>query len=1036
METSRELMMSAGEYDDLEIRIDRDADGSYRVLAMAPDGRTARGSFTSPVSDAELDDFVLRVGLARRRGGSAEDRMEAIRSLGSTLFDALIRDDVSTVYYSARSAAAERERGLRLTLRLSGSPELMRLPWEFLYKRPRFIAQSTRTPVVRALDVDSAMHPQRVRLPLRILGMVSSPSGYPELDAIAERANLERALEGPRRAGLVELTWLERATLAELARRVAEPDEIHVLHYIGHGAYDEATESGVLVLETPQGRAHDVSGEDIGSMLQDETSLRLVVLNACEGARTSHVDPFSGVATSLVNFDIPAVIGMQFEITDDAAIPFSESLYTGLARGLPIDAALAPARRAIIGAMLATEFGTPVLFLRDGDARLFDIEDARTEGTAAPAATTTTIENVVEKPIAVEPEPVRSPEVSPSVPGAVREPERVAEEPPDVAAADAEHVDEVSTSTVGPIQAASVSPIRGAAAADGRGPSSVAAPIALAWIAAAMLAVAAWMVVPVWIAWTIEAAVAQYLAQTMAAAALSVHHLTRPNRDGAAAALYGLAAGGSVFALSNSDGDWSRVMSASVVVGLALIAVGIRLAFVGTKRPSPYAPSARIPAPFAVLAGTMFLVAAIVWFNGAWDWQPFASETLAFAILGLAAGSVLSALLLAGEAKSQQDGHDREGPSTGSGPRFTAAVALAGLAVVLFAYTGWMLVAAALRPEDWYELAPVAVVGQTLALATLSAHHVTRPDREAWVVAAGYAVAAGASAFIVSNMRTDLPLSNRGVPVVGLILIAVGGWLAVVGRRSGSRFAASLRAPAPFAIVAGTVYLIASLIWFGDVSDWAPLVEWILPFAVVGMAIGYAISAVLLAREARVLSEGNGAREPSSPGDEIPFSASPVEEPVPSSAGPSKPVPARGSGTSATEDAGPESYGGAESGSTPADPTPTRAWTAAVTYERVAKRRTKATLGLRLSEEHEMVLTFGVGWKTLEVDGAFVPIPRAGIARFGLRDGGVERTCVLESSATAAGMGTAESPERLVLALAVDSVSIPIRQSEDSRGKV
>ena len=210
----------------------------------------------------------------------------------------------------------------------------MRLPWEFLYKRPRFIAQSTQTPVVRALDVDSAMRPQTMQLPLRILAMVSSPTGYPELDADAERRNLERALEGPSRAGLVELTWLERATLGELGRRISEPDEVHVLHYIGHGAYDEATESGVLVLETPQGRAHDVSGEDIGAMLQDETSLRLVVLNACEGARTSHVDPFSGVATSLVNFDIPAVIGMQFEITDDAAIAFSESLYTGLARGL------------------------------------------------------------------------------------------------------------------------------------------------------------------------------------------------------------------------------------------------------------------------------------------------------------------------------------------------------------------------------------------------------------------------------------------------------------------------------------------------------------------------------------------------------------------------------------------------------------------------------------------------------------------------------------------------------------------------------
>ena len=37
---------------------------------------------------------------------------------------------------------------------------------------------------------------------------------------------------------------------------------------------------------------HEVTG-GASALLQDERSLRLVVLNACEGARGSHVDPFS-----------------------------------------------------------------------------------------------------------------------------------------------------------------------------------------------------------------------------------------------------------------------------------------------------------------------------------------------------------------------------------------------------------------------------------------------------------------------------------------------------------------------------------------------------------------------------------------------------------------------------------------------------------------------------------------------------------------------------------------------------------------------
>lgn len=395
----------ASEYDILQVRIDRDATGAYQTLAMGPDGRTARGSFHLSISDDELDDFVQKVGLVRRRRGPAEDRLRAIREFGSQLYSALFNEQVGSVYNSAKAAAFDGNRRLRISLRLSGAPELLRLPWEFLYDRPRFIAQSTDTPLVRSLDVGSGRRPQRVTLPLRILGIVSSPVGYEELDADSERQNLETALDTLRREGLVELFWLERATLRELGRRISEPDEIHVIHYIGHGAYDEATEAGVLVLERSDGRAADVSGEVLGAMLQDERSLRLVVLNSCEGARTSHVDPFSGVATSLIEFDIPAVVGMQFEITDEAAIAFSDALYRGLAQGMPIDAAIAPARRAIMSIKEA-EFGTPVLFLRDGDAHLFDINAAPDIATASDSETMLSRVDTENARVATEPSPL------------------------------------------------------------------------------------------------------------------------------------------------------------------------------------------------------------------------------------------------------------------------------------------------------------------------------------------------------------------------------------------------------------------------------------------------------------------------------------------------------------------------------------------------------------------------------------------------------------------------------------------------------
>lgn len=621
-------MMPADAYDDLQLRIDRDADGTYRVLAMAPDGRTARGSFTSPVTDAELDDFVTRVGLARRRRSSPDDRMEAIKELGSSLFEALIRDDVGIVYHAARSAASERDRGLRLTLRLSGSPELMRLPWEFLYKRPRFITQSTLTPLVRALDVDSALRPHPVKLPLRILGVVSSPSGYPELDADAERRNLEGSLEAARRAGLVDVTWLERATLGELARRISEPDDIHVLHYIGHGAYDEATESGVLVLETPQGRAHDVSGEDIGAMLQDESSLRLVVLNACEGARTSHVDPFSGVATSLVNFDIPAVIGMQFEITDDAAIAFSESLYTGLARGLPVDAALAPARRAIIGAMMATEFGTPVLFLRDGDARLFDI--------AEPVG-----------PVAAIPEAVWDVTDASTPDGAATE------------------VSTSSRTDAGPSPADPKAHLdRGVGRSPSGSGSSLSAAVVTAWIGGTVLALNGAMLLvgtasffaTLYSEWQ-AFIVGGFVAQAFAVAMLTVHYLTRPGRDVVAVALCALALALSVVIAIGVIIDPPLAVWSHLGYGLTLVVLGAWLHRARRKgAESPFASSLGAPALWVLIAGGIVVGVGLIGFGGAPWMQNVLWPVGAF---GMAWGYLFSGVLLRRELRAMGTGGDR-----------------------------------------------------------------------------------------------------------------------------------------------------------------------------------------------------------------------------------------------------------------------------------------------------------------------------------------------------------------------------------------
>lgn len=363
-------------YDELRIRIQPGSDGRYQVVASAPDGATASGSFALPFTETELDNFVLRVGRQRMGGvrGYRSAQMEEAKQFGIRLFDSLMVDEVRDVFRTARGVAETHSRGLRVTLYLTDVPELMGIPWEFLYERPKFLAQSMYSPVVRSLDLGEVRSPQPVVLPLRVLGMVSRPEGVAALDVDREKEKLASALAPLSERQLVTLEWLERGTLRELDEALSR-DEVHVFHYIGHGAYDTRTDGGILVLENEQGGPHEVSGEELGSLLQDERSLRLAVLNSCEGARSSHIDPFSGVASSLVQYGIPAVIGMQFEITDGAAITFASRLYTSLAQGYPVDAALAQSRRSIFAAGNDIEFGTPVLFLRGADAHLFELEN-------------------------------------------------------------------------------------------------------------------------------------------------------------------------------------------------------------------------------------------------------------------------------------------------------------------------------------------------------------------------------------------------------------------------------------------------------------------------------------------------------------------------------------------------------------------------------------------------------------------------------------------------------------------------------------
>ncbi len=370
------------EYRDFDLKIIRLPDGRYRAEARAPDGAAAAVEFANPFAQYELENFVLKIGHMRtgtRAKGSPQ--MEAAEAFGRKLFEAVFQGEVRYCFTSCLNQLdrAEEEQGARLRLRLADAPELASWPWEYLYHRKQFVVLSRETPIIRSLELPLPVKPLTVAPPLRFVGIVSNPKHYPELNVGREKENINKALQSLVERGLFTVEWLETATLAELGRRLSQRDPVHIFHFIGHGGWDVEKDDGLLVFQDEYGDGQRVFASHLATILGDHRSLRLVTLNACEGARLSPTDPFAGVAATLVSLGLPAVLAMQFEITDRAAIQLAQVFYEKLADGRPIEFALAEARKAIFASGNDLEWGTPVLYLRATDGLLFDFDLARLE---------------------------------------------------------------------------------------------------------------------------------------------------------------------------------------------------------------------------------------------------------------------------------------------------------------------------------------------------------------------------------------------------------------------------------------------------------------------------------------------------------------------------------------------------------------------------------------------------------------------------------------------------------------------------------
>ncbi|MFI1363732.1 CHAT domain-containing WD40 repeat protein [Streptomyces griseochromogenes] len=329
----------------------------------------------APYSESELQAALAKVenSLTKSyskiltRGSTSTER--PVREFGERLADTLLRDEILIQFDRCRNLAKAQRKPLRILLRTNGT-HVDHIPWEYLVDPSRDDYLALRIPLVRYLRIMNPVPPLPLTLPLRVLGISARPSDLPALEEGRERERIAQVLQRPS-SDNVEVHWLSGDRWQDLAKELRS-GSWHVLHFVCHGGFDEDRNSGYIHLSGDDGAARPLHANDFERLIADSGNLRLIVLNACESAVSRSEEAFRSTAANLVHAGVPAVVAMQYEITDEAALIFSSAFYEHIADGRPVDRAVTLAREEVKMRLGSLEWATPVLLLASDETQIFD----------------------------------------------------------------------------------------------------------------------------------------------------------------------------------------------------------------------------------------------------------------------------------------------------------------------------------------------------------------------------------------------------------------------------------------------------------------------------------------------------------------------------------------------------------------------------------------------------------------------------------------------------------------------------------------
>lgn len=154
-----------------------------------------------------------------------------------------------------------------------------------------------------------------------ILYLAASPRTLPRLRSDLEMRKVKERLQLGKVGHQYRIEPALAARFGDISQALMD-HEPQVLHFSGHG-----DQSGNLCLEDDNGNSDLITPEGLAALIgQHRATIRCVILNACYSIR---------LAKALAE-KIEYVIGMRYQIEDDAAIEFSFGFYVGLFGGQSI----------------------------------------------------------------------------------------------------------------------------------------------------------------------------------------------------------------------------------------------------------------------------------------------------------------------------------------------------------------------------------------------------------------------------------------------------------------------------------------------------------------------------------------------------------------------------------------------------------------------------------------------------------------------------------------------------------------------------